>query len=290
LNAPLSSGSAFAAAWVRSSGRFHSNSSVRSILRVRAERPRLRHAPPKLAISTSPAPMTSQLRDVMIESSRLGSCRHDVPAHSAFERARQTCKGAAAVRPVTFASHVDDASRPERDGFTSAILATEPSRLQSGAAPDCGQAAARGESCPSITTMIQGQRDDPTLDDSGSTFLFGSLLRRRSLLQDPLGPVELRPPLRAEILPAAIDEVLNHPDSGPESAGRHILSRHRPGNLGCRTGEGARRWMRGVGGDGSHPLPFVPWSPGSRLRRGCRHRVDLPHGFARGRNVLAEQT
>ena len=43
------------------------------------------------------------------------------------------------------------------------------------------------------------------------------LLSGRTLLQDALCPLEFRAPLHAEILAAAIDEVLNHANTGPDS-------------------------------------------------------------------------
>ena len=46
-----------------------------------------------------------------------------------------------------------------------------------------------------------------------SPFLCDSPLSRDSLLKDPLRPLELCAPSCAEVLPTAIDEVLNHPDS-----------------------------------------------------------------------------
>ena len=61
---------------------------------------------------------------------------------------------------------------------------------------------------------------------------------------------------RAEVLPAAIDEVLDHPDSGPETAWRHILACHGSGDLGGGAGERPHRRMCGIRRDASHPPPL----------------------------------
>jgi hypothetical protein len=64
-----------------------------------------------------------------------------------------------------------------------------------------------------------------------SPLLGSGLLSGSSPLQDSLCSLELGSPSGAEVLPAAIDEVLNHLDPGPEAGWRHILARHRPGDL-----------------------------------------------------------
>jgi len=56
-------------------------------------------------------------------------------------------------------------------------------------------------------------------------FAAGGLLCGGPPLKDPLRPLELGAPSRAEVLPAAIDEVLDHSDSGPETAWGHIVAR-----------------------------------------------------------------
>ena len=78
---------------------------------------------------------------------------------------------------------------------------------------------------------------------------------------------------RAQVLPAAIDEGLNHPDTRPNSTRRHILTRHRPRDLGGRARECAAWWMRGVSGHSPDPLPGFGATP----RRG---------GLSRGHRVV----
>jgi hypothetical protein len=89
-----------------------------------------------------------------------------------------------------------------------------------------------------------------------SPLLRGGLLCGGSPLKDPLRPLELSAPSRAEVLPAAIDEVLNHPDSGPETAWGHILACHGFGDLGGGAGECPRRRMCGIRRDALHPPPL----------------------------------
>jgi hypothetical protein len=100
-----------------------------------------------------------------------------------------------------------------------------------------------------------------------SLLLCRGLLSCGAPLEYALRPLELGAPSRAEILPATIDEVLNHPDSGTETARRHILARHCPGDLGRGAGKGSSRWMRGIGGDAAYPLPL----PAPASRWGRRH-------------------
>jgi hypothetical protein len=111
-----------------------------------------------------------------------------------------------------------------------------------------------------------------------SRYLFllrDSLLSCGPLLKNPFRPLEFPAPSRAEVLPAAIDEVLNHPDARPETPRRHFLSRHRPGNLGGRARE--RSWwrVRGICGDASHPLALLR----SPFGRGRRHRSSTSFGI-----------
>src|SRR5438105_8505344 len=65
----------------------------------------------------------------------------------------------------------------------------------------------------------------------GLSPVHSSLLRRRLLsgraaLENALRSFEFRTPCRAQILAAAIDEVLNHPDTGSDSFRGHISPRH----------------------------------------------------------------
>jgi hypothetical protein len=90
-----------------------------------------------------------------------------------------------------------------------------------------------------------------------SPLLRGLLLFGGSPLENPLRPLELSAPSRAEVLSATIDEVLNHPDSGSKTTRRHILACHGPRNLGRGTRECSRRWMCGIRGDGSDPPPLL---------------------------------
>ena len=78
-----------------------------------------------------------------------------------------------------------------------------------------------------ISFMIVRRREGVSLPLLGSCLLSGG-----SPLEDSFRPLELGAPSRAEVLPAAIDEVLNHSNSGSETTWRHILARHRPGDLG----------------------------------------------------------
>jgi hypothetical protein len=101
-----------------------------------------------------------------------------------------------------------------------------------------------------------------------SSPLCGSLLSGGSPLKDPLRPLELGASSRAEVLSAAIDEILNHPDSGPDAARRHILACHGSGDLGGRPGERPCRRVRGIRSDASYPPPL----PRPSRCRGRWHR------------------
>src|SRR5689334_13227845 len=94
-----------------------------------------------------------------------------------------------------------------------------------------------------------------------SAFLRGALARRRAPLQDALGAFEFRTPRRAQVLAAAVQKILNHPDAGPKTFRRHVLARHRARNLRSRSLERVRRWMRRVGGDAPNPAALTPGTP-----------------------------
>jgi hypothetical protein len=106
--------------------------------------------------------------------------------------------------------------------------------------------------------------------------LRGTLLSCDSPLQNAFRPLELGAASRSEVLSAAIDEVLNHPDAGPETTRRHILACHCPRNLGGRACERLGRRMCGIRGDTPHPLSLLR----SAFRRGRRHRVNRDQSYS----------
>jgi hypothetical protein len=52
-------------------------------------------------------------------------------------------------------------------------------------------------------------------------------------LQYPFRALKLVPARRRKAMPGSIDEVLNHANARPDALRRHILARHRAGNLRC---------------------------------------------------------
>src|SRR5262245_30111410 len=62
----------------------------------------------------------------------------------------------------------------------------------------------------------------------------------------------------------------------PMSAWRHILPRHLPPDVARRTGERARWWVRGIGGDGSYPALWCGDACSSRFASGAFGHAPSP--------------
>src|SRR5437764_7759613 len=93
----------------------------------------------------------------------------------------------------------------------------------------------------------QGHEAVAAVDSDRPTSL---LLCGRTPLQNALRSLERPATTGRQALPRAVDEVLDHPDSGAQAFRLDIPARHRAGDVLRGSGEGARRWVGRIGG---HP-------------------------------------
>ena len=119
-------------------------------------------------------------------------------------------------------------------------------------------------------------RNDPDGVQPSRSALLGCcfLPARCPTLQNAPRAFELRTARGAQALPTSIDEVLNHPDTRPEPAWRHVSACHRPRDFRRRTAERAAWGMGGVGRHRPDPFPFRPSAFRCLLcHHACRNRT-----------------